>query len=165
MQARIEREGEIVVVHLSGRIDIETSDPFREACLSHLKETKVIFDFTNLSFVGSTGLMPFIGTIQDFSNSNSKGVKLSGLGSEFRKLFSSFPLGELEIFDTHSQAINSYVHPFTNSAVLSNRPTGLEPEGPVPAWAAPIQTTAEMNQEIDSGADGSDEFLSDEVAD
>ena len=70
MQARISHQGEVMVIHLSGRVDVETAQPFREACLNQIKAKKVVFDFQNLSFVGSSGILPFLDTLQSFALSN-----------------------------------------------------------------------------------------------
>ena len=111
MQARINRHGEIVVVYLSGRVDVETAEPFREACLNQLISHKVVFDFKQLSFVGSSGLLPFLETIQEFAGRNANGFKFCGVGSEFRRVFSSTALVEIQIFDTDIQAVQAFLNP------------------------------------------------------
>jgi anti-anti-sigma factor len=111
MQARINRHGEIVVVYLSGRVDVETAEPFREACLNQLVSVKVVFDFKHLSFVGSSGLLPFLETIQEFAGRNANGFKFCGVGSEFRRVFSSTALSEVQIFDSDVQAVQAFLNP------------------------------------------------------
>jgi anti-anti-sigma factor len=111
MQAQIEREGDIVIVHLSGRVDVETAEIFRTACLSRLRGSKVIFDFSSLSFVGSSGILPFLETMKAFADSNPYRFKLSGLGSEFRKVFAATPLQTIEIYDNNKQAVSAYLNP------------------------------------------------------
>lgn len=108
MLARIAREGEVVVIHLSGRVDVETAEPFRRACLDHLLKEKVVFDLSHLSFVGSSGLLPFMETLQKFSRENPNGFKFSGVGSEFRKLFAATALASAEIYENCSHAVVAY---------------------------------------------------------
>jgi len=111
MQARINRHGEIVVVYLSGRVDVETAEPFREACLNQLVSHKVVFDFKQLNFVGSSGLLPFLDTIQDFAGRNSNGFKFCGVGSEFRRVFSSTALCEIQIYESDAHAVQAFLNP------------------------------------------------------
>jgi anti-anti-sigma factor len=111
MQARINRQGDVVVVHLSGRVDVETAEPFRHACLNHLVAEKVVFDFKSLSFVGSSGILPFLETMQEFAERNNNGFKLCGVGSEFKKVFASTALNTIQMFDTHHQAVQAFLTP------------------------------------------------------
>jgi anti-anti-sigma factor len=115
MQARISHQGEVMVIHLSGRVDVETAQPFREACLNQIKAKKVVFDFQNLSFVGSSGILPFLDTLQSFALSNHSAFTFSGVGSEFRKIFAATALGTVQIYDG----------PVTASLALINDAAGL----------------------------------------
>jgi anti-anti-sigma factor len=111
MQARMIRENNVVVVHLSGRVDVETAVPFRDACLNRLASQRVVFDFTALSFVGSSGILPFLETMQAFNIANPGNTKFSGVGSEFRKVFAATPLSVIEIHETASTAVNAFLNP------------------------------------------------------
>jgi anti-anti-sigma factor len=111
MQARIARVGEIVVVHLNGRVDVETAEPFRRACNEFLLKEKVVFDFKDLGFVGSSGILPFLETMQAFAQKNANRFKFSGVGSEFKKVFAATSLNTVEIYDTHQQAVHAFVSP------------------------------------------------------
>ena len=111
MQARVAQHGEILIIQLSGRVDVETAEPFRNACLNHLKNKRVVFDFRSLSFVGSSGILPFLETMQEFANNNPGGMKFSGVSSEFKKVFAATPLNAIEIFDTDSQALHAFLNP------------------------------------------------------
>ena len=42
MRASFAKHGEIVVVELAGRLDFETSEPFRRTCLERLVREKVV---------------------------------------------------------------------------------------------------------------------------
>jgi anti-anti-sigma factor len=134
MQARVAREGEIVVIHLEGRVDVETAEPFRKACLGQLLGSKVVFDFRSLSFVGSSGILPFLETMQEFSNRNSVGFKFSGVGTEFKKVFAATTLNVIEIFDTHQQAVDSFLSP--QPRILQS----IETLHAMPVQAVPMNT-------------------------
>ena len=60
MQAKIHKNGDITVVQLEGRIDFETTEPFRETCQDLLLNNKVVFNLSELSFVGSSGIGAFV---------------------------------------------------------------------------------------------------------
>lgn len=111
MQAQIVRRDEFVIVHLMGRVDVETAEPFRRACFDHLLGKKVIFDFNGLSFVGSSGILPFLETMQEFACSSQSGLKFVGVGTEFRKIFSSTPLGLIEVYPDEIKAIEAFTNP------------------------------------------------------
>lgn len=121
MQAHVDTEEDVVIVRLSGRIDVETAEPFRKVCFGHLMGKKVVFDFGALGFVGSTGILPFIETIRDFAERNEAGFKFSGVSSEFRRVFSSTTLGGVEVFDCASQAVRSF------SQIAAQAPVAVEP--------------------------------------
>ena len=56
VQAKIRKDGDITVVELKGRLDFETAEPFRETCSDVLTNSKVVFNLSELSFVGSSGI-------------------------------------------------------------------------------------------------------------
>jgi anti-anti-sigma factor len=109
MQASFAKLGEVVVVELKGRLDFETSEPFRRTCLERLVREKVVFDLGRLNFVGSLGLKDFVATLEDMTQSSGAGVRFCGVSSEFRRLFEASALAGREIFDTKAQAIQSFV--------------------------------------------------------
>jgi anti-anti-sigma factor len=111
MEARLSEDREVLVVRLSGRVDIETARLFRHACAHRLTGKKVVFDFRDLSFVGSSGILPFLESMQEFASSNEHAFKLSGVGVEFKKIFAATPLCVIDIFDTDSQAVSAYLNP------------------------------------------------------
>jgi anti-anti-sigma factor len=133
VQARVTYEGAIVIIQLIGRLDVETAEPFRAACLNQLHERKVVFDFHNLSFVGSSGILPFLETMQEFARANVTGFNFSGVGSEFRKVFAATPLNHVDIFDTHKQAVRALLDPQSRVAVAP-----LAGESPTAVVLAPV---------------------------
>lgn len=108
MQAKFALRGEVVVVELNGRLDFETSGPFRRTCLERLVSQKVVFDLRNLNFVGSLGLTDFMTTIEDMKRQSRPGVKFCGLSSEFRRLFEASGLPAQDFFENQEKAIQSF---------------------------------------------------------
>jgi anti-anti-sigma factor len=111
MQARLSEDREVIVVRLSGRVDVETAKLFRHACIHRLNGKKVVFDFRDLGFVGSSGILPFLESMQEFALSNEHAFKISGVGIEFKKIFAATQLCVIELFDTDTQAVDAYINP------------------------------------------------------
>ena len=108
MEAKFERRGKVVVISLSGRIDYESADKFRKTCLEMLTKEKVVMDLSQLSFVGSSGITPFVETMSTLSNQTEGGIKFCQVGPEFRKIFESSPLKLVEIYESREAATLSY---------------------------------------------------------
>jgi anti-anti-sigma factor len=126
MKATIKHHGEIAIVHIQGPLDIEKTQPFRDACTKHFFGSKVIFNFEQASFVGSTGIQPFVEAIRIVSAKSDTSLKLVGLKTEFRRIFSNVEIQGVEIFDTESIAIESFSRPIPLSAVVL---PDIEPSG------------------------------------
>src|SRR5690606_17462957 len=114
---------DVIVVRLSGRLDVEATEPFRRACANYLAGKRVVFDFHSLSFVGSSGILPFLKIMQEFAARNAGAFKFSGVGSEFRKLLAATSLGVVEIFETSSEAVAALIRP-PGPAPLTPAPVG-----------------------------------------
>jgi anti-anti-sigma factor len=108
MEARFAIRGGVVVVELKGRLDLETSEPFRRTCMERLISEKVVFDLRDLNFVGSLGLKDFVSTLDDLSKNSAPGVRFCGVSSEFKRLFEASGLPVHEIFDNQEKAIQSF---------------------------------------------------------
>lgn len=106
--AMIERQGEVVIVHLRGRIDYESTEPFRRHCAANLIHEKVVFNLRELNFVGSIGVTDFVGIIGELFNQSGGGIKLGGVTNEFRRLFEALCPKDLQIFDTAASAVRSF---------------------------------------------------------
>lgn len=109
MRAQVAKSGEVTVVYISGQINYETVDPFRETCMRQFRDEKVVFNLQNLNFVGSSGITQFIQTIGDLASSNPSGLKLCRVGSEFKKVFVSGNFPGLEIYEEQAQAENAFL--------------------------------------------------------
>ena len=108
MQAKIRKDGDVTVVELSGRLDFETAEPFRETCQDVLINNKVVFNLAELSFVGSSGIGNFINTLKDFAKNNPVPPKFCYVRSEFKKIFSSGDESQFQIFEDENTALQSF---------------------------------------------------------
>jgi anti-anti-sigma factor len=107
MEANVMKKNGVTVVNLKGFIDIETAEPFREACRKSLsaKGGKVLFNLEGLNFVGSHGILPFVETLHDLCDQEAIEIKFCSVSSEFQKIFKASPLRDVEIFSDEIGAI------------------------------------------------------------
>lgn len=99
---------EVVIVHLSGEIDAESVDLFRQACRATLSGRSVLFNFENLSFVGSTGLRPFLESLNDLTKTDGSDVRFCEVRSDFRQILLATPLGRRPSLVNEASGIESY---------------------------------------------------------
>ena len=111
MEAKFELRGEVVVVKLNGRLDFETTAPFRKTCMERLVREKVVFDLQNLNFVGSLGLKDFVDTMDQMAQKSGPGVRFASVSSEFRRLFEASGIPLLQIYETQDLAVQSFTLP------------------------------------------------------
>lgn len=117
MEAKFEEVGEtMMVVHLRGRIDLESIEPFVN-CLDNLKNYQVIFNMQGLSFVGSNGISTFVDSMRDLARESSKAIKFCCVSSEFRRIFTATLAQDIEI------------HEDIHRAQLAFQPRTTEPHG------------------------------------
>ncbi len=104
METSIRRQGEWTVVKISGRIELEKAQIFREACLKSLKNEKVVFELDRLQFVGSTGMTEFFECLHDIQKMKGCGVQLVGLSPDFKRFVAFTKASHLHIHETLEQA-------------------------------------------------------------
>ncbi|QDK37885.1 STAS domain-containing protein [Bdellovibrio sp. NC01] len=109
MEVKILLDGDIAVVSLSGRIEIEKTQSFKQACLSNFKNKKIVFCMKNLNFVGSSGIQSFFGVLNDLNANNKMNAKIAGLNPDFQRLFSFTECKNLEVHESVENALLSFV--------------------------------------------------------
>jgi anti-anti-sigma factor len=117
MEAQVEKRGEVMVVELKGRLDFETTAPFRKTCLERLLSEKVVFDLKSLNFVGSLGLADFVDTLDHMAKRSGPGIKFCGVSSEFRRLFEASGIPALEFYESKDSAVKSFTPGSPSSGV------------------------------------------------
>lgn len=108
MEANFEDRGGVLIVELRGRLDFETSGPFRRTCLEKLLRERVVFDLKSLNFVGSLGLKDFVDTLDHMLQKSQSGVRFCGVSSEFRRLFEASDLVNQAIYESREKAVDSF---------------------------------------------------------
>lgn len=109
MEAKVTKIGEVLVVNINGRLDIDKTAPFREACLKNLTGKKVVFNLQHLSFVGSTGIQNFFQIVRDLQTQAL--VRIAGMTPDFQRLWSVQQVPDVMIYDNAHIAAESFYRP------------------------------------------------------
>jgi anti-anti-sigma factor len=118
MKTQIKKIGDTIIVSMDGRLDFETNQPFREDLGKLITKSKagtdsspkkIIFNFENLEFVGSSGISAFVQTLKDFSQSSPTRPRYCNVKSEFKRVIKAFDEEDIfEFFDNEERAKRSY---------------------------------------------------------
>lgn len=113
MNARVHRFGEVTVISISGPLTIDCTQPFRQAILKRYRGQKLVFNMSQASFVGSTGIHDFVETLRELGQGHDFGVKVAGPKVEFKRILQNLEIQRLEICDSESLAVRSFstLHP------------------------------------------------------
>jgi anti-anti-sigma regulatory factor len=122
MTARVHRFGEVTVISISGPLTIDCTQPFRQAILKRYRGQKIVFNMSQASFVGSTGIRDFVETLRELGQSHDFGVKVSGPKVEFKRILQNLEIQRLEICDSESLAVHSF------STLNSQQAVTVEPD-------------------------------------
>ncbi len=112
MKIQTRREGDITVIDLEGHLDFEATRQFQETALdllTNVQTSQVVFNFSKLRFVGSSGISQFIKVIKKLNTAPAK-PKLCNLSSEFLKMFKAYQTARnpFLIFDSELTAVASF---------------------------------------------------------
>ena len=89
MKASFSLLGQVGLVSISGKLEIEKMPELRKILLEQIKSHKIIVCFREIGFVGSYGITVLFQLIQEAQSLNPEGVKLSGLSRDFSFLMDS----------------------------------------------------------------------------
>ncbi len=112
MRATVTRISDIVLVCLSGRIEVEKSKELKKLLLRDYKNAKMVFCLKDISFVGSYGMTVFFQILQELTKQNLCDIKISGATRDIQFLMDSF-----EIVFPKFATIDLALKAFTNDAV------------------------------------------------
>lgn len=105
MDAIIENDREITIIHLKGRLAYERMGNFKQTCKKEFAGKNIVFDLTHLSFVGSYGITSFVDTVRELAEGSEFGLKMFGVGIEFIRMFAAEPINKLEIYVNRDDAL------------------------------------------------------------
>ena len=112
MKTQIKRQGDTIIVHMDGTLDFEAHVPLREDLGKLIRSTKtdtvakkIIFNFENLEFVGSSGISSFVQTLKDFNTVSPSKPAYCNVKSEFKRVIKAFDeQDQFEFFDNEERA-------------------------------------------------------------
>jgi len=125
MDAKVEQHDGIYVVSLVGKMDFESADSLKAKCLQNFAEKNVIFNLRELSFVGSSGITPFLELLHALSQNLGPRFKICSVGNEFLRLFESEAPGGIEIYRDLTDAQRAFSSGEVQ-ALTRLRPFGLK---------------------------------------
>ncbi len=92
----IEKKEESILINLDGRIDNEGTVIFQEALdkLFDMETAKVVFNFSNLNFINSSGIGKLLLFYKKFKNKGGD-ILISGINDDVFTLFKAIRLDKL----------------------------------------------------------------------
>ncbi|MBC7395941.1 MAG: STAS domain-containing protein [Bdellovibrionales bacterium] len=97
MKARVKSTDGSIVISIDGKVDYESQDQVC-ATINHTIERnkkdqaakKIIVNFKNLEFVGSSGITQFVQSLKQIHHETDVTPKYCGVRSEFQKIIKAF---------------------------------------------------------------------------
>ena len=111
MEALFAQYEDVYVVQLKGQLDFETADALKTRCSAMFNKQKVIFNLGRLSFVGSSGITPFLELLAELLRSNGNSLKVCSVSNEFIRIFEAGGLMGLEVYENEQQARLAFKYP------------------------------------------------------
>lgn len=108
MDAKHKLIGDVDVLYLSGKMNLDSVEKLQEVCYQNFLGKKIIFCLDNLSFVGSTGITILLNTVRRMSQAAGRPIKFSNVCSEYHKIFTANLVGVYENYENLDRALMSY---------------------------------------------------------
>jgi len=116
MKTQIKKLGDTIIVTMDGKLDFGTHIPLREDLGRLLDNSKmdsvarkIIFNFENLEFVGSSGISSFVQTLKEFNSNSPMKPRYCNVKSEFRRVIKAFDEGDIfEFYENEERARRSF---------------------------------------------------------
>ncbi len=90
------------MIAIKGRLDLEKTNFLRNVFVREFKNQCVVFNFRELSFVGSNGILHFFKTINEVAQEANIAFDVTGLGEDFKKIVKSYNYANIK-FDFVSE--------------------------------------------------------------
>lgn len=118
MILRAKKEGNYVIFELEGHLDYETTQQFKDKCtglIDDTDETRLVFNFDKLKFVGSSGISHFVQVMKDINSPKfiKTRPKFCNMSSEFTRIFKVYQTNRnpFDILETETDAIAAFDAP------------------------------------------------------
>lgn len=110
MQIKQREANEVVILDLSGEIDISTSPEVRKSFDQLVKQQKkkILLNFTEVAYIDSSGLATLVEMLQRLKRYGGS-LRLSGVAEKVRGLFEITKLDKLfRIFPVEEEALKDF---------------------------------------------------------
>ena len=111
MRANVTQKRGITIVSFEGELNFSHPKKIREELQQiyvQKKNKRLMFNLSNLKFIGSSGIKPFVEMLRSF-NTPKGAPRYYGLSSEFKLLFEAFQRRKkFKIFSDQKEALKSY---------------------------------------------------------
>ena len=108
MEAKLKYSGDVAIVSISGKLDLDRTQPLKEICLREFRKAKIIFNLGEVNFVGSTGIQNFLSTLNTLKEVNGFGVKLVGVKPELKRVIGILEDQRIQFFESEHSAIQAF---------------------------------------------------------
>ncbi|MBD3232531.1 MAG: anti-sigma factor antagonist [candidate division Zixibacteria bacterium] len=108
MDIKQKDQGDITILSLNGRLDLESSTRLKSETDSLItdRHNKLIFDFKGVNFINSSGLGALVSILKNVNSCSGK-VILTGLAPYVKEVFEITQLSNIfEIYKDERQAMN-----------------------------------------------------------
>ena len=110
MQMRTHQTGDVTVVKIDDRLEADTVEEFRSTMheLAEQGQLKVVINFSDISFVDSSGLGGLVSAVRKFRQHDGD-IKLACINDNIRPLVEIVRLHRIfDIFDAEDEAVKSF---------------------------------------------------------
>lgn len=107
---KVEKVGDVVVVRLEGRIDVQAALELEKQINDILNDNvnKIVFDFEKVQHLSSSGIRVLISSLRR-TTANKGGVKLSNVDQSIRKILKLVELDSLFMYyDSVDEAVKAF---------------------------------------------------------
>jgi anti-anti-sigma factor len=111
LRAWLEKDGDITVLHIDGKTEYQNSEKLKEKIHQLYQDhgaEDVLINLSELDFVGSSGLRNFVEVLEEVNATASKKPAICGARSEIKRLIEVFSKEKLSIFESASDALQSF---------------------------------------------------------
>lgn len=115
MKAKITRVGNVTLVSIEGRLEIEKIPELRKLVFDECAQERLVLCLSELGFVGSYGITAFFQIIQELKEKNPFGVKISGFSRDFSFLMGSLGY-QIDQYSSIDAAMRAYEETFKAAA-------------------------------------------------
>ncbi|MBN2078674.1 MAG: STAS domain-containing protein [Spirochaetes bacterium] len=111
MNLNVKRVNNVVVVYLTGRLDVHLSAEIEKEInkiIQNEQDTHILMNLNDVEYMSSSGLRIFVSTMR-LLKEQKRLLKLCNMNSAVKKIFEVVELMDMfDIFDTEEEALKSF---------------------------------------------------------